>query len=174
MEDKKIYEVVKSVSKYMIGFKPEEKYLVNDNGMQLHFYSSWNNKTTISGVGARHSHSIGCSFEKDPERIANDIYRRLYDAYRDDFLNNKKEIEGREKNINDDMQKLDAICSVIDGAAVHENYGNYKKYNRHVRNKQIEVSQDYKDNYDLKINLNFSETLKVVNLLKEHNLIKGE
>lgn len=174
MEDKKIYEVVKSVSKYMIGFKPEEKYLVNDNGMKFHFYSSWNNKTTISGVGARHSHSIGCSFKKDPEKIAKDIYRRLYDDYRDDFLTNKREEEGREKKINDDMEKLDAICSVIEGATVRENFGNYKKYNRHVCNKQIEISQDYQDNYDFKINLSFSETLKAVSLLKEHNLIKGE
>lgn len=98
MKNSDIENLVKKLETYFFGYRAQERTLVNDNGMTLSFYSSWNNKTTVSGLGGYHSHTIGCSFSKPLEKIAKDINRRIIPKYKDDFFKKKKDrIETKER-----------------------------------------------------------------------------
>lgn len=77
MEKKEIKKVVFQVAPHLYGFKAQDEYLVHDFGYKLLFYSSWNNKAEVIGQGCTYRHKIGCSFKKDPKKIAADIKRRL-------------------------------------------------------------------------------------------------
>ncbi len=89
MEDDQINELVKKLEPYFFGYTAKENKLKNDSGLEFLFQDIWG-KATVSGLGGKSCHSIGCSFTKPLEKIAKDVKRRLLPAYRDDFLNIKK------------------------------------------------------------------------------------
>lgn len=77
MEKTNIQNLVKELEPYLFGYTANDCSLINDSGLELLFNSSWNNKTTVSGLRVKHSHSIGCSFTKSLDKIAKDIKNRL-------------------------------------------------------------------------------------------------
>ncbi len=89
MEDGQINELVKNLELHFFGYTAKKNRLKNDSGLEFLFQDIWG-KTTISGLGGKECHSIGCSFTKPLEKIAKDIKRRRLPAYRDDFLNTRK------------------------------------------------------------------------------------
>jgi len=122
MTSEEINQVVKSLEPLFIGYTATENSLKNSNGMELIFRASWNNKTTVSGLHAGRSHSIGCSFKKSPDKIFKDIRRRLMPSYYEDFFKHKKEKQEREEFKNEKAEKMRAISSVVDGE-IRKDYG---------------------------------------------------
>ncbi len=92
MTSDQINDLVNKLEPLFIGYTAKENRLVNSNGMVLVFRICWNNRTTVSGLHASRTHSIGCSFEKPLDKIFKDIRRRLMTDYHVDFLklNDKK------------------------------------------------------------------------------------
>lgn len=86
MNKEDIQSLVKNLEPYFFGYTANDCSLTNELGLELRFYSSWSDKTQVSGIGAKHSHSIGCSFTKPLERIAKDVKRRLIPECREDFI----------------------------------------------------------------------------------------
>lgn len=91
MTNDKINELVKKLEPLFLGYTAYENRLKNENGMEIVFRSDWNNKTKVSGLHCKHNHSIGCSFEKSPEKIFKDIRSRLMPDYHADFFETKRE-----------------------------------------------------------------------------------
>ncbi len=89
MEENQINKLVKSLESHFFGYTAKENKLKNDSGLEFLFQDIWG-KTTVSGLGGKSCHSIGCSFTKPLDKIARDIKRRLLPAYRDDFFEYKK------------------------------------------------------------------------------------
>ena len=104
MKAQEIEILVKNLEPYFHGFSAKENILTNSLGLKLSFQVSWNNKTKVVGIGGKYNHSIGCSFTKPIEKIANDIKRRLLPGYREDYINYKKEQREQEERKRQDSQ----------------------------------------------------------------------
>ena len=91
MASNQINELVKKLEPLFIGYTAKENRPINSNGMELAFRMNWNNKTTVSGLHASRTHSIGCSFEKPIEKIFKDIRRRLMTGYHTNFFETKRQ-----------------------------------------------------------------------------------
>ncbi len=166
MEDKQINKLVKELEPYFFGYTAKENKLKNDNGLEFLFYCSWNGKTTVSGLGGKDCHSIGCSFTKPLEKIAKDIKRRLLSAYRDDFFEYKKEQNQLKEKEAFDRKKLAALAQVS-GGKIRTQYANHWGKDKYVNFKQGSISQGYDGKYKIKVEADFGEALKIVSVLRE-------
>lgn len=144
------------------------------SGLKLLFSSSWNNKTTVSGIGGKHSHSIGCSFNKSLDKIAKDIKNRLIAEYRDDFISYKKEKIEREKYQMDELLKLEALAQTCSGELKDAYWNSRSPRNKYVDSGNVSIKQNYSNNYEFSIELDFGESLKLITFLKEKNLIQNK
>ncbi len=137
--------------------------------MELIFRLNWHNRTTVSGINAKHSHSIGCSFDKPLEKIFKDIRRRLMPEYHADFFEHKREkLERKEAEEANDL-KLQAIASVI-GGEIGQNYGNrYSGNSSAIHAQNASVYETYSGLYEIHLKLDYISTMKVAKYLKESN-----
>lgn len=173
MDKEKINEFVKKIEPYFLGYTAHENCLKNSNGMELVFRCDWKNKTTVSGLHAKHRHSIGCSFEKPVEKIFKDIRRRLMPDYHADFFKTKKDkIESAEAE-ELEKQKLRALASVV-GGEISCNYGHkHAGSTEYVSANNFSIYQSYNGRYDFHLELSYIDTMKIVQLLKESFFIKS-
>ncbi|MCB0379411.1 MAG: hypothetical protein KDD33_13035 [Bdellovibrionales bacterium] len=170
MEREEIKKVVSKVAPHLHGFKAQDEYLVHDFGYKLWFYSSWNNKTEIIGQNCTYNHKIGCSFRKEPKKIAADINRRLLKEYKADFIKRKKDkIEAQER----EEQKLSLLKALAQqsGGEIEKDHGWCPgDYGLRVDGKSFSIKQH--DNfYKFSLTLDFGQSLKVIQFLKEQNII---
>lgn len=166
MTNDKINELVKKLEPLFLGYIAYENRLKNDNGMELVFRTDWNNKTTVSGLHAKHNHSIGCSFEKPIEKIFKDVRNRLMPEYHKDFFEAKRERIERQEAEEADRQKLKALASVIGGEiSNHHGYRNAVGH-EYVSTESTSIYQTYHGHYELKINLSYIDAMKMAQNLK--------
>jgi len=171
MEKTNIQNLVKKLEPYFFGYTANDCSLVNESGLQLLFSSSWNSKTTVSGIGGKHSHSIGCSFNKSLDKIAKDIKNRLIPEYRDDFISYKKEKIESEKYEMDELLKLEALAQTCSGELKDTYWNSRSPRNKYVGTKNVEIKQNYSGNYNFSIDLNFGDSLKLIDFLRDNNFI---
>ena len=166
MTNDKINELVKKLEPLFLGYTANENRLKNENGMELVFRMDWNNKTKVSGLHAKHNHSIGCSFEKPIEKIFKDIRSRLMPEYHKDFFETKREKIERQEADEADLQKLKALASVI-GGEVCNHYG-YRNAvgSEYASTENISIYQTYHGHYEFKINLSYIDAMKMAQNLK--------
>ncbi len=165
MNNSEIEIIVKKLEKYFIGYKANGNTLKSEAGFEFRFHSSWNNKTTVSGIGGTRYHSIGCSFTKPVEKIAKDIKRRLFPDYRDDFLktvksdNEKREFEEKQ------LLMLEALKESAH-AEIKDSYWNSRAmHNKYISANGFEIKQTYSGDYEFTVDCNFSESLKLIGFL---------
>ncbi len=77
MTKEEIFKIVKNLEPYFFGYTAKENRLKNDSGLEFLFQDIWG-KTTVSGLGGKNYHKIGCSFTKPLDKIAKDIKRPLF------------------------------------------------------------------------------------------------
>ena len=163
MERENIIKLVKSLESHFYGYKAQECTLINDLGMKVHFSSSWNNKTYVSGLGAKRSYLIGCSFTKPLEKIVKDINKRLIPNYRDDFISYKREQAEALELLDYEQQKFEALAVSCNGEIVSD-YGS--RHGQYIRAEKLTIHQAYSGDYEITINLNFKKALEPVSLIK--------
>lgn len=163
MTSNQIDELVKKLEPLFIGYRAKENRLINSNGMELVFRVSWNNKTTVSGLHASRTHSIGCSFEKPIEKIFKDIRRRLMTDYHADFFEAKRQNIERAEAEELDAQKLRALSSVI-GGEICRHYGQGTDC---VDSENICIYQSYDGMYKFEIKMDYFDAMKLAHHLKE-------
>lgn len=170
MTTEEIKELVKKLEPLFIGFKADERSLKNDNGMELLFRADWKGKTTVSGLHAKHNHSIGCSFTKTLEKIFKDIRQRLMNDYYKDFFEAKKERIERQEHDENELLKLKALASVL-GGELSKHYG-YRGVsgNEYVETENVSIYPTYNNNFEFKINLNYINAMKLAQILKKSAL----
>jgi hypothetical protein len=167
MTNDKINELVKRLEPLFLGYTAYENRLKNENGMEIVFRSDWNNKTKVSGLHAKHCHSIGCSFEKSPEKIFKDIRSRLMPEYHRDFFETKREKIERLEADEADSQKLKALASVIGGEICsHHGYRNAVGCD-YVSTENTSIYQTYHGHYEFKISLSYIDAMTLVQNLKK-------
>ncbi len=171
MEKANIQNLVKKLEPYFFGYTASDCSLVNDTGLELLFSSSWNNKTTVSGLRGKHSHSIGCSFTKSLDKIAKDIKNRLIFEYRDDFISYKKEKIDREKHEMEELLKLEALAQSCSDELKDAYWNSRSPRNKYVGTQNIEIKQNYSGDYNFSIDLSFGDSLKLIDFLKNNNFI---
>lgn len=167
MQNDQLPEFVKKLEPFFIGFTAEGNSLKNANGMEICFRVDWKNKTIVSGLHAKHRHSIGCSFEKTPEKIFKDIRRRLFPEYYTDFFKTKKEnleiAEAEEIN----TQKLKALASVI-GGEVSRHYGHRgASGNDYISTENVSIYPTYQGDYEINVTLDYIDAMKIAKHLKD-------
>lgn len=167
MTNGKINELVKKLEPLFLGYTAYENRLKNENGMEIVFRSDWNNKTKVSGLHGKHNHSIGCSFEKSPEKISKDIRSRLMPDYHADFFETKREKIERQEIEDSNSQKLKALASVLGGEICnHHGYRNAVG-SEYVSAESISIYQTYQGHYEFKINLSYIDAMKLAQDLKK-------
>ena len=172
MRDEEIFKLVKNLEPYFFGYTAKENRLKNDNGLEFLFQDIWG-KTTVSGLGGKSCHSIGCSFTKPLEKIAKDIKRRLLPKYRDDFFEYKREQNQlREKEVFD-RKKLEALAQAS-GGKVGNQYSYSLRTEKYATFKNGSVSQTYDEKYKIKVEAGFGEALRIVSFLKEMEVKNGK
>lgn len=166
MTNNKINELVKKLEPLFLGYTAQENRLKNENGMELVFRSDRKNKTVVSGLHAKHNHSIGCSFEKPIEKIFKDIRHRLMPDYHRDFFESKREKIERQEADELNIQKLKALASVI-GGEICSHYG-YRNAvgSEYVSSKNVSIYQTYHGHYEFKINLSYIDSMKMAHTFK--------
>lgn len=166
MTNDKINELVKKLEPLFLGYTAHENRLKNDNGMELVFRIDWNRKTKVSGLHAKHCHSIGCSFDKPTEKIFKDIRSRLMPEYHRDFFETKREKIEQQEIDEANLQKLKALASVIGGEICnHHGYRNAVGC-EYVSTENISICKTYHGQYEFKINLNYIDAMKMAHNLK--------
>ncbi len=167
MKTEQLNEFVKKIEPFFLGYTAEENRLKNSNGMELIFRVDWKNKTTVSGLNAKHRHSIGCSFDKPLEKVFKDIRRRLIPAYHADFFENKREKMEQAEAEHSNSQKLKALASVI-GGQVERHYGHRGSANsEYVYSESASIYQTYQGNYEFNIVLEYIDAMRLAKILKE-------
>lgn len=167
MDNEQINLLVKKLEPFFLGYVAQENRLKNDNGMELLFSRDWKDKTTVRGLHAKHTHKIGISFEKSPEKIFRDIRRRLMADYHTDFFEYKKEKIENDEVKYEQEQKLKALASVVGGEIGHD-YGYRTTYgNEFVTSKNVSIYQDYQGRYDFKIVVSYIDAMRLAKYLKE-------
>ena len=167
MKDEEIFKLVKNLEPYFFGYTAKENRLKNDSGLEFLFQDIWG-KTTVSGLGGKDCHGIGCSFTKPLGKIAKDIKRRLLPKYRDDFFEYKKEQKELKEKEAFDRKKLAALAQAS-GGRIKNQYSSYWSTNKYVTFKNGSIAQTYDGKYRVKIEADFGEALKIVSFLKEMN-----
>ena len=167
MEDNEINKLVKNLEPYFFGYTARENRLKNDSGLEFLFQDIWG-KTTVSGLGGKSYHSIGCSFTKPLEKIAKDIKRRLLPKYRDNFFENKREQKELKDKETFDRKKLAALAQTS-GGKIRVQYANHWGKDKYVNFKWGSISQTYDGKYKIKIEAGFGKALKIVSFLKGIN-----
>ncbi len=167
MEDNQINKLVKDLEPYFFGYTAKENRLKNDSGLEFLFQDIWG-KTTVSGLGGKNYHKIGCSFTKPLEKIAKDIQRRLLPKYRDDFFENKKEQNQLREKETFNRKKLEALAQAS-GGKVKTQYSSYWRTDKYATFKDGSVAQSYDGKYKIKVEADFGKALKIVSFLKEMN-----
>lgn len=170
MEREEIKKVVSLVAPHLYGFKAQDQYLVHDFGYKLLFYSSWNDKTEIIGQDCTYRHRIGCSFTKDPKKIAADISRRLLKDYKEDFIKRKRgKAEAKELK----KQKLSLLKALAQesGGKLREDHGySIGDHGLIIDGEGFNIKQ--RDNFfNISLTLDFGQSLKIIQFLKEHKII---
>lgn len=167
MMNDKINELVKKIEPLFIGYTAYGNKLKNDNGMELVFRKDWKDKTTVSGLHAKHNHSIGCSFEKSPQKIFKDIRGRLMPDYHKDFFETKREkIERQEAEV-ENLLKLKALASVIGGEVEHHYGHRGATGNEYVSSEDVSIYPTYQGNYEFKIELSYIDAMRMAELIKK-------
>lgn len=166
MTNDQIIELVKKLEPLFLGYTAHDRSLKNDNGMELFFRCDWKEKTTVSGLHAKHSHSIGCSFTKSPEKIFKDIRNRLMPEYHKDFFETKRERIERETTQSEDDLKLKALASVVGGEIEHHYGYRGASGNSYVDAANASIFPTYNGRYEFKIDLNYIEAMKLAAILK--------
>lgn len=171
MENEKIIQLVKTLEPLFIGYKAEDNRLKNSNGMELVFRLSWSNKTTVSGLHASHTHSIGCSFYKSPEKIFKDIWKRLMPDYHKDFFEHKMEIIKRKEHEDNKNIMLQAIASVINGD-INRNYDyHYSGNSNFVHINNVSIYEHYVMGYEVRIKLDYMATMALAEYLRKSGFV---
>ncbi len=173
MTQEKINELVKKLEPLFLGFKASENRLKNDNGMELVFRLSWNNKTTVSGLHATHTHSIGCSFEKPIDKIHKDVRRRLMTAYYADFFATKRAKQERLEHDEQEKQKLRAIASVVGGEVINHYGLRGATYTECVSTEDLLIYQTYNGLFEVSLKLDYIKAMKMAPYLKTFFAEKG-
>lgn len=163
MNRENIIKLVKSLEPHFYGYKAQECTLINDLGMKISFSSSWNNKTYVSGLGAKKSYSIGCSFAKPLKKITRDIKTRLIPEYRDDFISYKREQEEAQEFLAHEQQKFEALAVSCDGEIVSDYRSSHRQY---IKANNLTIHQSYSGDYEITVSLNFEKTLKYIHLIE--------
>lgn len=166
MKNDQIIELVKKLEPLFLGFTAHERSLKNDNGMELLFSCDWKNKMTVSGLHAKHSHTIGCSFEKSPEKIFKDIRRRLMSDYHKDFFETKRDKIERQEAEEENLLKLKALASVVGGEVEHHSGYRNAISNEYVSAENVSISPTYRGNYEFKIELTYIDAMRLAQILK--------
>lgn len=170
MNRENIIEVVSKVAPFLFGFKAEENYLIHDYGYKLLFYDGWN-KTEVIAKSGKYNHRIGCSFKKDPRKIAADINRRLLPEYKKDFLSTKREKAKTEEYKAHQLSLLKALAHESGGEIIKD-YRGWRAGDLDLvaSSESIQIRQ-HKDRYSLEVSANFGEPLRVVEFLKVSEII---
>lgn len=171
MENEEIKQVVSQVAPHLYGFKAQDQYLVHDFGYKLLFYSSWNDKSEVIGQDCTYSHRIGCSFKKDPKKIAADIKRRLLKNYKEDFIKRKKQT-AEAKELKERKISLLKALAQESGGNLREDYGGWRSgdHNLVIDGDSFTIKQ--KDNFfKFSLTLDFGESLKIIQFLKDRGII---
>ncbi|MBY0315665.1 MAG: hypothetical protein K2Q26_09110 [Bdellovibrionales bacterium] len=172
MTEENIFQLVKKLEPLFIGYTAQENRLKNSNGMELIFRFGRNNKTTVSGLNAKRSHSIGCSFDKPVEKIFKNIRRRLIPAYHADFFDHKREKLERKDAEEANALKLQAIASII-GGEIGQNYGyRYSGNSSAIHAQNASVYETYSGLYEMHLTLDYMNTMKLAKYLKDSNFIE--
>ncbi len=166
MEDNQINKFVKNLESHFFGYTAKENKLKNDSGLEFIFQCSWNGKTTVSGLGGKSCHSIGCSFTKPLEKIARDVKCRLLPIYRNDFFEYKKEQNQLKEKEIFDRKKLAALAQTS-GGKIRTQYANHWGKDKYVLFKNGSIEQTYSGKYKIKVEAGFGEALRIVSFLKE-------
>lgn len=171
MTKEQLNEFVKKLEPLFIGYTADESSLKNSNGMELYFCMDWKNKTTVRGLHAKHRHSIGCSFDKPPEKIFKDIRRRLMPDYHTDFFKHKRETQERQEHKAAKDEMLRAIASVI-GGEISKNYDyHYSGNSNFVHAENVSIYEHYMAGYELRIKIDYMATMKLAEYLKSSGFI---
>lgn len=170
MQNEEIKELLKKLEPFFIGFKADERSLKNENGMELFFRKDWKDKTTVSGLHAKHNHSIGCSFSKSPEKIFKDIRQRLIPEYHKDFFETKKERLEREEHNEAERMKLKALASVL-GGEIEKHYGHRNAIgNEYASTENVSIYPTYSNHFEFRISLGYIDAMKLAQILKNFPL----
>lgn len=172
MTNEEIFEVVKKIEPFFIGYTAIENKLKNSNGMELLFKVDWKDQTTVVGLHAKRRHSIGCSFKKSPDKIFKDIWRRLIPGYHADFFETKRENLERAEEQEAEKLKLMAIASVIDGEICRDYGYRCPSNSGYVRAKNVSIYQTYNGRYEIQLNLSYFDTMKMAQFLKEASFVE--
>lgn len=166
MKSEQINELVKKLEPLFLGYTAHENRLKKSNGMELSFREDWNSRTTVSGLHAKHIHSIGCSFEKPTEKIFKDIRRRLMPQYHADFFETKREKLERADAEEVSKQKLKALASVV-GGEISKHYG-YRPSgsSEYVDAEIVSIYETYNGLYEFQLRLNYIDAMKMAECLK--------
>lgn len=133
-------------------------------------YGADNIKTIVTGLHAKHSHTIGCSFEKSPEKIYKDIRTRLMPEYHKDFFENKREKTERQEAEEENLLKLKALASVVSGELFnHCGYRNAVGH-EYVSAGNISIYPTYFGHYEFKIDLSYIDAMRLAHILKNSSL----
>lgn len=171
MTNEKICELVKRLEPLLIGYCAFDNRLKNSNGMELVFRINWKNQTRVAGLHATNHHSIGCSFDKPIEKIAKDIRRRLIPKYYDDFFKTKRENAERAEFEEAERLRLKALAFAINGQ-ICRNYENvYPGNSEYIKTNNASIYQTYNNRYEIRLNLDFSDTIKMAEFLKDFTLV---
>lgn len=178
MKTEQLNDFVKKMEPFFLGYAACENRLKNENGMELLFLIDWKNKTTVRGLHAKHKHSIGCSFTKSPEKVYQDIRRRLLKNYHADFFETKREKIERTEAEDLNKQKLQALASVI-GGQIERHYGHRTAAgHEYVSTDDISIYHTYQGLYEFSLTLDYISAMKLAKILKDFAFVdskpKGE
>lgn len=174
MEKTNIQNLVKKLEPYFFGYTANDCSLTNELGLELRFFASWNNKTQIRGIGAKHNHSIGCSFTKPLEKIAKDVKRRLIPEYREDFIAYKREESERIEHEAQELLKLEALAQACSGELKDSYWNSRSLRDKYVNAESLEIKQNYSGKYEFSIKLDFGDSLKLINILRKKQLLEKD
>lgn len=170
MDREEIKKVVSQVAPHLYGFKAQDNYLVHDFGYKLLFYSSWNDKTEIIRQDCTYRHKIGCSFKKNPKKIAADINRRLLKDYKEDFIKRKKK-KAEAKEIKEQKLTLLKALAQESGGDLREDHS-YRIGDHGLIIDGDTFSIKQRDGFfNFSLTLGFGQSLKVIQFLKKQKII---
>lgn len=165
----RIHRLVKSLEPFFYGFNAIENKLVNNAGLSIAFYDEYRG-TSISGLGGRNTHSIGCSFSKDIEKIAKDIKRRLLPSYRDDFMSCISEKMQCKEKKEKELLLLNAIASAC-GGKLSSKYDCEHHKEVVCKSLRLEVYQSYSGDYCISLSRDFAGVLDLIESIKKSSRV---
>lgn len=74
----------------------------------------------------------------------------------------------------EELLKLDALAQSCSGQLKDTYWNSRSPRNKYVNSGNLNIKQNYSNNYELSIELSFGESLELITFLKEKNLIQNK